>query len=152
MNGVKDECVLQKHLSFFYVITGFPPDALHDLFDGVIPRELALCLHKLINAKYFTFEQLNTVICSFPYTFSDKVNRPQIVPQNFTKKLPFMVGGMVPEDEKAWELLMDLKDIVELVVSSKPAEESICYLESKISDHRQLFTDVFPNDKFLPKQ
>lgn len=73
VNGVKDECVLQKHLSFFHANTGFPPDAVHDLFEGVIPRELALCLQKLIDAKYFTFEQLNTIICSFPYSFSDKV-------------------------------------------------------------------------------
>lgn len=56
----------------------------------------------------------------------------------------------MPEDEKAWQILMDLKDIVELVVSSKLSEESLCYLESKISDHCQLFTDVFPNER-LPK-
>ena len=57
----------------------------------------------------------------------------------------------MPEDEKAWQLLMDLKHIVELVVSSKLSEESLCYLESTFSDHRQLFTDVFPNERFLPK-
>ncbi|KAL2082779.1 hypothetical protein ACEWY4_022597 [Coilia grayii] len=167
VHGVKAECVLQKHLSFFHVITGFPPDVLHDLFEGVIPRELALCLQKLISAKYFTFDQLNSIIQSFPYLYSDKVNRPQRIPKTFHLKktvggnahenwalirlLPLMVGGMVPEDEKAWQLLMDLKDIVELVVSSRLSEESLCYLESKISDHRQLFTDVFPNERFLPK-
>ena len=56
----------------------------------------------------------------------------------------------MPEDEKAWQLLMDLKHIVELVVSSKLSDESLRYLESNISDHRQLFTDVFPNERFLP--
>lgn len=36
-----------------------------------------------------------------------------------------MVGGMVPQDAKAWELLMGLKDTVELMVSSKLAEEPL---------------------------
>lgn len=40
-----------------------------------------------------------------------------------------MVGGMVSQ---AWEMLMDLKDIVEIEVSTKRSEESFSYLESKI--------------------
>lgn len=46
---------------------------------------------------------------------------------------------------------MDLKQIVELVVSPLHSEESIAYLESKISDHRQRYQEVFPNNKLLPK-
>lgn len=42
--GVKTKCILSKHLSYFDVITGFPPDAVHHLFEGVVPFELALCL------------------------------------------------------------------------------------------------------------
>lgn len=32
--GVKQSCVLSDHLSYFHPITGFPPDILHDLFEG----------------------------------------------------------------------------------------------------------------------
>ena len=42
--GVKKGCALSDHLSYFHPITGFPPDILHDLFEGVVPVELALCL------------------------------------------------------------------------------------------------------------
>ena len=48
INGVKHECVLSKHLAFFHPVTGFPPDVLHDLFEGVIPVELSWGLKKLI--------------------------------------------------------------------------------------------------------
>jgi len=50
-----------------------------------------------------------------------------------------MIGKIIPDTEKAWQLLMDLKDIVELVVSPKFSEDSLCYLETKISDYRNLF-------------
>lgn len=40
VNGVKKACVLHKHLSHFHPVTGFPPDILHDFFEGVVPTEL----------------------------------------------------------------------------------------------------------------
>lgn len=62
VNGVKRECVLGKHLLFFHPITGFPPDVLHDLFEGVIPLELSLCLENLISKGFITFDALNNFI------------------------------------------------------------------------------------------
>lgn len=46
---------------------------------------------------------------------------------------------------------MDVKDIVELVTSPTFSEESLCYLDLNISDHRQLFKEVFANKKLKPK-
>lgn len=60
--GVKQSCVLSDHLSYFHPITGFPPDILHDLFEGVVPVELARCLKGLSAKKYFTLEELNNAI------------------------------------------------------------------------------------------
>lgn len=65
--------------------------------------------------------------------------------------LPFLIGPKIPEHEPVWQVLLDLKQIVELVVSPVHSEESIAYLESKISDHRQRYQEVFPNNKLLPK-
>lgn len=36
VEGVKRDCVLNK-LSYFHCITGFPPDFLHDLLEGIVP-------------------------------------------------------------------------------------------------------------------
>jgi len=167
VNGVKRECVLSKHLSFFHPITGFPPDALHDLFEGIVPIELSVCLKDLISKGFISYDELNSCIKSFPYKDSDRVNKPKVIAKSSFAKgtvggnghenwallrlLPLMIGRRIPENEPSWEILMDLKAIVELVVSAKFSEETLCYLESKISDHRHLLTETFPDLTLRPK-
>lgn len=46
--GVKRECVFTKNLFHFHLIFGYPPDLAHDVFEGIIPVELACCLTVLI--------------------------------------------------------------------------------------------------------
>lgn len=69
--GVKGDCVLRQSLQHFHPITGFPPDVLHDLFEGIVPVELARCIQEMIRLKYFTLEDLNRKIMSFPYQHTD---------------------------------------------------------------------------------
>lgn len=165
--GVKRHCILTKHLSHFHVTTGYPPDILHDLFEGVVPVELAHCISPLISKKYLTLFQLNTLIQTFPYKWGDKTNRPHAVPQSFTSSksiggnahenwsllrlLPLIIGQNIPENEPAWQIILDLKDIVELVVAHIHTDKTIAYLEAKICDHRQRYKELFPLVKLLPK-
>lgn len=141
-DGVKNECVLNK-LSYFHCITGFPPDFLHDILEGIVRWELCLCLKTLIRKKYFTLHYLNTAIQRFPYKFSDKTNSPQKITEkilvcgpiggnsheNWTllRLLPLLIGDVVPENNDAWCVILELKDIVELLASSTFSEESLCY-------------------------
>lgn len=62
-----------------------------------------------------------------------------------------MVGSKVPEEDEAWALLMDLKEIVQLVLSPSFTEESIQYMQTKISDHRHSLQAVFPDFRLRPK-
>lgn len=165
--GVKRPCVLTENLSHFDVTTGYPPDVLHDLLEGIVPVELAQCLGVLISKQYLSLDTLNKVILSFPYKGEDKTNRPHVLPQKLLSKktiggnaaenwtlirlLPFMIGDVIPDGEPVWEIILDLKDIVELAVSQIHTEESIGYLQFKISDHRQKYQEAFPNQKLLPK-
>lgn len=165
--GVKRECVLTKTLSHFHVVSGFPPDVAHDLLEGIVPVELAYCLRSMISKKLFTLHDLNKAILSFPYKWSDKTNKPHVLPQNLCSRttiggnahenwcllrlLPFLIGSIVPEDEPAWLVLMDLKDIVELVVGPVHTDESISYLGSKIVEHRTRYKELFPDLQLLPK-
>lgn len=166
-HGVKTHCALTQTLSHFHVTTGYPPDVLHDLLEGIVPGELALCFGLLIKKKYFSLEQLNRIIKNFPYKWKDKTNCPQGVPQTFASRktiggnahenwcllrlLPLMIGNKVPEEEPAWQLLMILKDVVELVMSPTFTKESIGYLDSLIAEHRQRFKSVFQHEKLIPK-
>lgn len=166
-NGVKSECVLGKHLLFFHPITGVPPDILHDLLEGVIPVELSLCLKCLISKGFITFEVLNDCKQSFPFKYSDKVNKPQKIPkasfekgtvggnghENWTllRLLPSMIVRKIPEQEPSWEILMDVKEILDFVVSSELSEDAMCYLSGKLLEHRKLLTSTFPEFRLRPK-
>ena len=166
-SGVQEGCVLTQGLQYFHTVTGFPPDILHDLLEGIVPVELALCIGKMMHNKYFTLEYLNRKILSFPYKHTDKVDRPQPIPKTFTVKktvggnghenatllrlLPLMIGSKVPEEDGAWCVLMDLKEIVELMVCPVFTDESIQYLQMKIQDHRHMLQEVFPDFTLRPK-
>lgn len=165
--GVKRSCPLTDKLNHFHCVSGYPPDALHDLFEGIVPRELALCFQTFTKKKYFNLTELNELITRFPYKGSDKANRPQAVPQNYVRRktvggnahenwaliwlLPLIVGSRVPEDDSAWKVLLTLKDIVELVVAPVHTVETIAYLDFKISEHRDRFLAVFPEETLTPK-
>ena len=65
--------------------------------------------------------------------------------------MPLIIGSLVPEDEPTWHVILDLKDILELAVAPVHCDESISYLECKISEHCQRYQDLFPNNRLLPK-
>lgn len=58
---------------------------------------------------------------------------------------------IIPEDEPAWQLILDLKYIVDPVVCPVHTNESVAYLETKISEHRYRYWTLFPERKLLPK-
>lgn len=57
----------------------------------------------------------------------------------------------MPEGDNAWDILMLLKDIVELAVATRHTEESIHFFECKVSEHRELLQTTSPNFKLCPK-
>lgn len=85
-HGVKRQCAITERLNHFHVTTGYPP--LHDLLEGIVPIELALCLGVL---KYFCFEELNRIIKQFPYKWKDSTNCPQGIPLSFAPVKPLVV-------------------------------------------------------------
>lgn len=129
---------------------------LHDFFEGVVPVELSVCLKDLMSKQKISLDELNSCIRSFLYKDSDKVNKPKAISTSSFSKgtiggnahknwtlltlLPLIIGQEIPENEPSWEILMDLKVMVELFVSTHFSEEALCYLGSKIADHHNLLT------------
>lgn len=165
--GVKSACPLTTNLDYFHAITGYPPDIMHDVLEGIVPIELSLCLKDLIGKGYFTLDVLNQSIRLFKYSFSDKTDRPQLIGKGFASShtiggnahenwclirlLPFLIGHAVPEGDDTWHILMLLKDIVELTMSPRHTEDTLQFLESKISDHRTALQLKFPDFRLRPK-
>lgn len=165
--GVKGLCPLTAKLEFFHVIGGYPPDALHDLLEGIVPIELCLCIAELVAKKYITLELVNEAIRSFPYSYTDKTDRPQPIVKGFDRKgtiggnghenwclirlLPLLIGHCVPEGNDAWEVLMLLKDIVALALAPRHTSVSVYILESKVAEHRELLQSTFPSFRLRPK-
>lgn len=116
-HGVKRPCAVTQRLNYFHVTTGYPPDVLHDLLEGIVPVEVALYLDVLIKKRLFSRERL----------------------------LPLMIGTKVSKEKEAWQMLMTLKDGVELVMSPNHTYESISHLNSLICDHRHRFCTFFLN-------
>lgn len=119
------------------------------------------CLKDLINTKYVSLDSLNKAISQFPYTFSDKAVKPQIIPNTFVcrgtsggnghenwsllRLLPLMIGYDIPEGDKSLKILTLLKDVLELVMSQHFTDELIHFLDCKISEHRELLQKTFLN-------
>lgn len=93
----------------------------------------------------------------------DDLDSPQSIPVNFASHgtvggnthenwalirfLPPVTGSWIPVDDLAWQILMTLKDIVELSVANLHSPESLAYPEQKISGHRHRFQELFPPPK-----
>lgn len=82
--GVKKSCPITDALAHFSVETGYLPDIMHDLFEGIVQVELARCLTVLISKKYFSLEILNKSILQSPYKWTNKKNRPNVIPNGFS--------------------------------------------------------------------
>lgn len=57
----------------------------------------------------------------------------------------------MPSSELAWQVILDLRDIVDLVVAPVHTVQSLAFLEERICDHRCRLQEVFPGIKLLPK-
>ena len=165
--GIKSGCVFHKYLQHFHVTRGLAPDPAHDLLEGIVPYEMALCLNALIAQKLITLDYLNSRIENFEYLHNDRVDRPQKISDSFHKTetvggnvaenwallrmLPFLIGDKIDQGNIFWEVMMELKDITEIVFAPTVTDEVLAYLDAKIGYHRTVLREAFPNVKIKPK-
>ncbi|GBL85238.1 hypothetical protein AVEN_222713-1 [Araneus ventricosus] len=152
-------------LKYFHCSNMLPPDAMHDLLEGVVPFELGLIINYFIVKKYITLSQLNCKIKHSKFGFHDAANKPTIIPEPFQKGikmiaaltwcllrfLPLFIGQSVPDSEPAWCLLLTLKEIVDIVLAPKINLSYVSYLSHLIQDHHNLLKEIFPTVKLAPK-
>ena len=67
-----------NNIEYFHVSCGqLPQDIMHTLFEGVIPKEIRLMLHRFIFIDHlFTMERFNQRVSSFAYGRSEFSTKP----------------------------------------------------------------------------
>ena len=62
---------------YFHVIGGLPPDAMHDVLEGVLQYAVKEILKiYILENKLFTLDELNNRIVSFDYGYHNASNKP----------------------------------------------------------------------------
>ncbi|PIK60815.1 hypothetical protein BSL78_02296 [Apostichopus japonicus] len=166
--GVKSPCALND-ISHFHVINSRSPDIMHDILEGVCPLELKLVLQQLIHKELLTLNELNARVTSFNYGIPDKRNKPVPFTANalrspdgapgqnaaqmwcLIRHVAVMLGDLVPEGDEHWELLLALLDCLDIIFSPIISNGDTKYLSELISDHHQLFLELFPERHLKPK-
>ena len=165
--GIKSKCVFDE-LKDFKVTEMFPPDIAHDLFEsGVVNHSLALVLSYLIfQIKLFTFASVQKAMKSFSYARVDKANTPPMLQAKgrkvlvkgtfsqcwtFLRVLPFMIGPLVPPDQKAWLLVTGLLSLVQLICAPRMDGEILARMQPSVEQWLREFCGMFPDFKIKPK-
>lgn len=166
VKGIKVNSDFNNLKSYHVCQPGLPPCLGHDIFEGVLSYDVALYLkHFIKKKKWFTYSLLNRRIKQFKYKGSDAQTKPCAVnaelPRfsgqaiqnwNFLRFLPFFIGDKVqnPQDD-VWQLMLQLKDIVDMVCAQKISTSQIAYLDIIIQEYLESRKFLFPETPLKPK-
>ncbi|KAL1255350.1 hypothetical protein QQF64_013411 [Cirrhinus molitorella] len=65
--------------------------------------------------------------------------------------LPLMIGDLVPQENKFWELLLLLLNCMEYIFSPALTQDGLLFLKHLINEHHSLFLELFPERHLKPK-
>lgn len=161
--GIKSNSIFNK-LSFFHVCQpGLPPCLAHDLFEGVVDYDLALCLQFLIKKKkWFSYKSLNDRLKTFPCENASKLNA---IPHQGTKLgghaaqnrwllrfLPVVMHDrIIDSDCPVWQMVLLLRELVELVCAPTLSKSQIAYMRVLIEEYIEKRQELFPHVTLRPK-
>ena len=168
--GINHSSELDK-IPHFSVAENLPHDIMHDLFEGVVPYEMKLLLIHLIGTKKcFTVATFNDRLRRFDYGYIERSDIPseldekrfmqypeQKIRQSASKMwllattLPLLVGDLVPEENKQWDLFLLLLRICTIACSWKIEPDTISYLGVLIEEHHDQFSKLYPHKSIIPK-
>lgn len=63
---------------------------------------------------------------------------------NLAKNLPLIIGHSLDKNESCWQILLTMKQILEIVCSTKITQGTCQYLEVKINEYLTALTEKFP--------
>ena len=167
--GVKSECPFNV-LASFHSVTNFPPDVLHDIFEGVVPEDLLSIIRILSSGGVFTIEKYNETLLSLGFSSYEAGDKPCPVPTSSkVKKLkgkavsnwvhirnfPLVIRKFpVPINNPVLDLALKLHEIVERVCAQQFFTHEVMLLDEKIVNYLNLRKEIrtdYPDLMSKPK-
>ena len=160
--GVEHRCALAD-LPYLSVTSFFPPDIMHDILEGIIPVTLKHVINSFGRA--LPIADINAEIESFCFGKNDLKNKPVLLPLSLAsvnivgsaseklslfRMLPFLVGYCVAVANPHWLLYLQLRDIVDYILSPSFPLDKLSYLQVLIEEFLGTFINLFPG-KMTPK-
>lgn len=155
-SGIKALCPLNK-LKNYHIMQNYAFDLTHDLWEGIVQKEIELIIHTFIyKYKFFSLEYINEMLINFKYGIAEKKNRPfPIKKVNSEKKiklkqeaskmlyffriLPNLIGKKVPKENKLWEIYLTLSEIIDILYLDRISFSNLNILENLIEKHHLLY-------------
>lgn len=166
VNGVKFDSLFNG-LQYFHVCQpGLPPCIGHDIFEGVVAYDLAIYIQYFVKVKkWLTYQQLNRQIKQFKYLGSDASSVPSEVSERGIKVggqaaenwcllrlLPIIIGDRIKDtQDQVWQLVIMLKEVVELVCAPKISAGQVSFLQVHIQEYLETRQYLFHSEKLKPK-
>ena len=152
--GLRKCCPLNE-LNAFHAVCGFPPDLLHDLFEGVVAQDLLGVIKILSHEGWFTLLDYNSSIKRQYFKSYERNDKPELIKTFKAQKLSgkavsvwthlrnfgFIIKPFVLDiDHMALSLGLSLTSIVERLTAAEIREYEVDILEDEIIeylDHRK---------------
>nr|XP_054929049.1 uncharacterized protein LOC129385914 [Dermacentor andersoni] len=164
--GVNDVSPLLT-LPYFDVTRQLPPDIMHDILEGGAECVLRHVLRGLLSSGLLSRQDLSD-LSAFEYGPNDLKNKP--VPFNMTfitgsagltgtasnkwcllRFITLILGGKIPESNEDWELLLQFREILDVVFSPEIPAESLAYLSVLVQAFLTEFVKRYGRDSVIPK-
>lgn len=137
-------------------------DNLYDVFEGIIFYDLGYILkHYIENCKYFTLRDLAKRMKNFSFGKDEIRNKPRPIPELqikagqlkmsgseshcLIKNIGLLIGDFIPEDDEFWQIIVYLKEIVDIVTAPAITEATAKYLAFLIELYLRLLVKLIPN-------
>lgn len=120
--------------------TSLPPDAMHDLLEGVIALVMKLVISKAHTEKHITIREVNEELQKLSIGQNDKRNKPVQLSDRLQnvgvsgsasqkwclfRLLPFVMAHRVPLNCKYWNVFLLCREISDIVMARKVNKEEL---------------------------
>jgi len=163
--GVKwDSCL--NVIPHFHTTCAMPSDIMHDMLEGVLCDVIDCVIVHFVQSGVITLQFLNKAIEQFPYSGTDKENKPDVVPdllynfkfrqtaaknRCFLRLLPAMIGHMIDNGDSKWEVLLLFLDLHDAAFSPVMSITDTLLLDDAVESFLHAFTTEFTDSTFKPK-